>query len=101
MARSRRVASFCSYASVAILCVTVVLVAVLFIGVVWLRVIGQLGYASIVLAWVYLPPVGIVLGLPGMRRPRLRRALVGLFGNIAMWLGLQVAYIAAVLIAGP
>ncbi|MDP8931893.1 MAG: hypothetical protein M3O70_25810 [Actinomycetota bacterium] len=87
--------------SVAVLCLTGVLVAVLFIGVAWLGVVGQLGYASIVLAWLVLPPLGILLAIPGMRPPRMRPALIGLLGNIAMWAALYVSYIVAVLIGGP
>ncbi len=96
-----RAAFICSTISVVVLCVTGVLVAVLFVGVFWLGVVGQLGYASIFFFWVVLPPLGVVLAIPGMRPPRMRRALIGLLSNTALWAAFPVSLIVATLIGGP
>lgn len=102
--------------SVALLCATVLLVVGLFLTAAWLQhgshlvpgylppgqtAPGQLPRAGAVLAWLVLPPAGIMLAIPGMRRPRRRAAVIELSGHTVVWVAWPVTLIVTTLVSGP
>lgn len=105
-----------TYASIVVLCATILLVGGLFLLAAWLQhgsnlVPGYLPpgqtapsqpptiFASLI--WMTLPPVGILLAIPGLRPPRIKRALIGLTGNAIAWVALPVAGFVITSFFGP
>ena len=86
-----RVVRLLSGTSFAILCLTAVLVASQFLPVDqtpestgwWWAINGSL-------AWFFLPPIGLLLAIPGLRRPRSRWAVLGFTGHALLLVGLWV-----------
>lgn len=111
-----RVSRFSSSASVAVLCGAVLLVGGLFLTAAWLQhgshlvpghlppgqtAPGQLPAVTASLAWLILPPIGILLAIPGVRPPRRRAALIALIGNVILWIALPATLVIVTLVSGP